>query len=136
MVEVRLARTTEFDTIVAIGKQSPFTRDVGLALHRGGQAAVALDADTIVGFAVYRPLVRKAGTTLYDIAVRPEARRRGVGALLIGYVWESGMRQPVRLVCDERNVDALSFYDRLGFERIGVRANRRGEKIVDMAWQP
>lgn len=65
------------------------------------------------------------------LAVRPEAAGRGIGTALLNDVATETFRARrwLYLSCDATNTDALGFYRRLGFKRVGrlpdlVRAGR------------
>lgn len=85
-------------------------------------AWVAEDEGGIAGFLVARPLVQE--TEILNLAVRPDARRRGVGTALLaeGINW-SRSRKAERLLLEVRvsNVVALKFYERHGFRALGRR---------------
>lgn len=92
----------------------------------GGDMAgwVAEDDDGIAGFLVARTLGRE--TEILNIAVRPDARRRGVGSNLLteAVVWSTGLRaETVLLEVRESNTLATRFYERHGFR---VAGRRRG----------
>ena len=68
--------------------------------------------------------------------VRPEARRRGVGALLleacIGEARHAGLEM-LTLTVTAENEPAIRLYEQFGFEREGLRKDhyRRGDEYVD-----
>ena len=82
---------------------------------------VALDADRVIGFLVFRRPVPDE-LEILNLAVDPASRRRGVGAELVrqslaehrGYVF---------LEVRSRNSVAEAFYRDLGFEEAGRRAD-------------
>lgn len=92
----------------------------------GGDMAgwVAEEDDGIAGFLVARTLGREA--EILNIAVRPDARRRGVGSNLLveAVVWSTDLRaERVLLEVRESNTSAIGFYERQGFR---VAGRRRG----------
>jgi GNAT superfamily N-acetyltransferase len=60
---------------------------------------------------------------LLDIALLPEFRNRGVGALLVRRLADEARRAglPLRHMVFQLNEDALRFYGRLGFARLELR---------------
>ncbi|MDJ0270066.1 MAG: ribosomal protein S18-alanine N-acetyltransferase [Aigarchaeota archaeon] len=80
---------------------------------------VAEDSGRVVGYAVAR--VEERNALLLSIAVHPQHRRRGVGALLL--------RSIIRQLPEEveyldlqvavSNSAAISFYEKHGFEKVG-----------------
>lgn len=85
---------------------------------------VAEEDDGIAGFLVARTLGREA--EILNIAVRPDARRRGVGSNLLveAVVWSTDLRaERVLLEVRESNTSAIGFYERQGFR---VAGRRRG----------
>jgi ribosomal-protein-alanine N-acetyltransferase len=93
------------------------------------------DIDGVVaGFAMARAIVDEAELLL--LAVRPAARRRGVGsALLRAVIGEARERGAARLHLEVRaGNDAVSLYGRCGFEKIGERRDYyrgKGGKLFD-----
>ncbi len=83
----------------------------------------ALDRE-ILGFAIARTL-RTRGKAVFHIItidVAPTARRRGVGTLLMDWMAAKGRDlhlQALRLEVAVDNLDALGFYERLGFSQVG-----------------
>ncbi len=69
-----------------------------------------------------------------SIAVRPSARRRGVGSFLLRELMEKGGELGVRkifLEVRESNEPAQSLYEAAGFLRVGVRKNFYDEPVED-----
>ena len=88
----------------------------------GGFALVA-DADgRLAGFILCRLIAGEA--EVLTLAVRPDARRRGVGAALLGEALGlaglSGDSMFLEVAAD--NAGAIALYERAGFERVGRRA--------------
>lgn len=90
----------------------------------GSDVAKALyDADhTPIGFYRYAPwprdAVQSATVHLFDIAVDPQLRRRGVGSALIGDLIADCRRGRYRWIVsrtDRRNTVAIEFHKRYGF---------------------
>lgn len=68
------------------------------------------------------------------IAVRPSARRQGVAGKILSYIEKSCKeRGSERLLLEvrERNVPAIAFYRKYGFEKDGIRKNFYTDPIED-----
>jgi len=90
----------------------------------------ALEAEALVGFVTLQP----ASGELDQIAVAPDAARRGVGALLMA---EARRLAPGRitLTVNQDNPVALRFYEREGFVVTGEGVNgMSGLKTLRMEW--
>jgi phosphinothricin acetyltransferase len=94
----------------------------------GLPALVALDARGVVrGFAWARPWRERAGyrgTVEDSIYVAREARRQGVGRLLLGRLVQActalGCRAMIAVVGDARNRASIRLHESLGFEVCGL----------------
>lgn len=81
---------------------------------RGDSLAVALDGERACGFLL--GLHASPGELVIDLlAVSPQARRRGVGAALVDYVWERHAPSRMRVGTQLANVSSLRFYQEQGF---------------------
>jgi ribosomal-protein-alanine N-acetyltransferase len=94
---------------------------------------------TVAGFAVLR-LYENAGE-VYNLAVRQDARRRGLGRLVLTRAMElaeaAGMTE-CTLEARASNAPALALYRALGFAPVGVRKNyydRPTEDGILMLWK-
>lgn len=67
---------------------------------------------------------RKGSTTLYNIAVSQDQKRKGYGKLLISY-----LKTPIELKTDEANQESNEFYKRLGFICIGSKLTKSGKSV-------
>jgi ribosomal-protein-alanine N-acetyltransferase len=97
---------------------------------------VARSQRRALGFALARSVADEAELLL--IAVRPDGQRRGAGRALIAKVVEHYSLQGVKKLHLEVRTDnpALAFYDRLGFEQVGLRRNyyrRSNGELTDAA---
>jgi ribosomal-protein-alanine N-acetyltransferase len=111
----------------------PSVRD--LMAGPGTRALIAADGDTPVGFLLARVVVDEA--EILSVGVRPAARGRGVAHALfdafLPMAQAAGARS-VFLEVGQDNPAALTLYDRLGFERVGLRRDyytRRDGARVD-----
>ena len=83
---------------------------------------VAADADKVVGFAEMRNVAGEA--QIYDIAVDPEERGRGIGEALLGHLIDKAEEDRcsvVNLEVRAANTAALGLYNKLGFREVGRR---------------
>jgi len=92
--------------------------------------------DEIGGFLLARlsPIEHDTGTIeIMNIAVLAESRRKGVGRLLLDHlVILSGYRSgTIQLEVRARNRDAIEFYERVGFDTVGLRRNYYANPIDD-----
>lgn len=78
-----------------------------------------------LGFAHY--LARLDGVrVLYELAVRPDARRQGIGTALL-----AAIGRPMVLKTDVGNLAANSFYLALGFHLTGIHPSRDGRRLLN-----
>lgn len=83
---------------------------------------VAEVSDDVAGFLVARRVA--TDIEILNLAVRPELRRRGVGALLLRSTLDWGRSlhaEKVLLEVRSSNLGALKFYERFGFQASGRR---------------
>jgi GNAT superfamily N-acetyltransferase len=124
-VAVRAATAADLDAVLAIDTEAfgedPAVERPWLAPHLGA-AAVTTALATLggepagTGYAVATD--GRAGPALYlaGVAVRADARRRGVGAALSSWLLETGLRGGARLAhLHADSDDAARVYARLGF---------------------
>jgi len=100
-----------------------------VAVDSGGSSGAGI----LVGFA----LLRLAGdeAELFDVGVRPEARRRGIGRALLDRILETAKQRGVvaaHLEVRRDNEAARASYAAVGFEEVGVRHRyyRDGEDAI------
>ena len=94
---------------------APMTADYAQAV-RDGQAWAALEDGQIVGLAI---IIAQPGYLLLDnVAVRPAAQGRGIGARLLALAEEQarglGLRE-IRLYTNEAMTENLAYYPRHGY---------------------
>jgi ribosomal-protein-alanine N-acetyltransferase len=58
---------------------------------------------------------------IINIVVNPNFRNIGIGNKLIDYVWNKYKKVPLNIEVSINNINALRFYEKLGFIKIGVR---------------
>jgi ribosomal-protein-alanine N-acetyltransferase len=126
-LNIRPVETRDIDTILAIQSACP---DIAqwtagdYARVAGGHMAgwVAEEESEVTGFLVARRVV--GDIEILNFAVRPEARRRGIGASLLreALAWGGSFRaRQAHLEVRASNVAALHFYERHGFVVTGRR---------------
>jgi aminoglycoside 3-N-acetyltransferase I len=93
----------------------------------GFWAIVALDGDEVVGCVTAHalPMTREQASELfiYDIAVRPDRQRRGVGRSLVGHLRRAAAAEEIGAVfvaADREDDHAIDFYRALGGEESPV----------------
>ncbi|MBP7243107.1 GNAT family N-acetyltransferase [Amaricoccus sp.] len=107
-----------------IGREPAPMRADFAALIDAGEVHVATDADgRLQGFVVFRAM--EAGYVLLEsVAVLPGAAGRGVGRALILFCEDAARRGgagAVRLYANEKMVENLALYPRLGYAETGRR---------------
>ena len=94
---------------------------VGASLRRHDSlAVVARDGVQVAGFGIMR--YRDDDAHLDLLAVRPDARRRGLGRRLIEWLEKPALVAGITevwLEVRERNLAARAFYERLGYREVG-----------------
>jgi ribosomal protein S18 acetylase RimI-like enzyme len=102
-------------------KPAPMVADFAVQID-AGHVHVASDGDTFQGFIVFFP--KGDHILLENVAVLPSAAGRGIGRSLIGFCEEEARRRgfaTVRLYTNEKMVENLSFYPRLGYAEVARR---------------
>ena len=98
--------------------------------------AVALSGDERAGYGEIRMVAGEA--QIYNIAVAPELRRRGIGEALLRHLIDVSREKGCSVVTLEvraGNEDAMELYHKLGFHEVGRRRGyyaRGGEDAVLM----
>ena len=101
----------------------------------GARAMIAREGETPIGFLLARVVADEA--EILSIGVRPAARRQGVArALFKAFLPLAGAAgaKSVFLEVGQDNPPALSLYESLDFERVGLRRDyytRRGGERID-----
>lgn len=85
---------------------------------------VAVEDSTVLGYIGSQTVLD--GTDIMNIAVAPEARRQGIGEMLlyalIGILKGRGVRF-LMLEVRQSNAPAIALYEKLGFAEVGIRPN-------------
>ncbi|MGH7323165.1 MAG: ribosomal protein S18-alanine N-acetyltransferase, partial [Candidatus Rokuibacteriota bacterium] len=90
--------------------------------NRVARCYVVRDDGRLVGYICVWEVADEIHVT--NIAVRPDARRRGIGRMLLGTVLDDARKRALRLVVLEvrpSNVEALALYESFGFQVVGRR---------------
>jgi [ribosomal protein S18]-alanine N-acetyltransferase len=134
---LRVMRPADLPDVLHIERRSfsiPWQEATFRGLLRRHSAAlfVAEDAGLLVGYAVL--WFAADGAELGDLAVHPEARRRGLGRwILEGTLREARLRGAAHVFLEVRegNADARRMYEKSGFETVGVRPSYYTEPVED-----
>jgi [ribosomal protein S18]-alanine N-acetyltransferase len=136
-LNTRPVESRDIESILAIQSCSPEVAQWTLwdydRLVNGEMAGwVAAQADQVLGFIVAR---RVGGDIeILNFAVRPDARRQGVGASLlrIALAWGAELRaEKALLEVRASNVAALRFYEHRGFQVAGRRSRYYVSPVED-----
>lgn len=104
----------------------------GLLRRHTAALFVAEDAGQLIGYAVLWFAADEA--ELGDLAVHPEARRRGLGRwILEGALREARLRGATHVFLEvrEANAGARRMYEKAGFETVGVRPSYYTHPVED-----
>lgn len=130
---VHLADSTDLKAVKAIAdacrNELGFVRRAALeeALPEGRLIVAKKREDqSVLGFVHFR-CTRQRYTTIYEIAVHPNWRGKGVGRALINAVVEEAQKQKMRALRLKCPIDlpANGFYSHLGFARITIEEGKR-----------
>lgn len=84
------------------------------------RCTVAVEGDRIIGFLAFEQVMDEG--SIIEVAVHPDCRRKGIARSMITAAIQSAEGlNTVFLEVRESNIPAVSLYESLGFERIGVR---------------
>ncbi|HEV8321782.1 MAG TPA: ribosomal protein S18-alanine N-acetyltransferase [Myxococcota bacterium] len=126
---IRPARPEDLDAVVAIERRSyrapwsreAFERDLRKPLS-ALEVVVAGDPERVVAYVSYWVVVDELH--ILNLAVDPEARRRGHATALLDHVLSLARAKSLaHLLLEVRptNAPAVALYRRFGFEEVGVR---------------
>ncbi len=85
--------------------------------------AISVKTGEVVGFgSLRRDGVGNIGAYVRLFAVKDKYRGRGVGRQLMDFIWQIAVQTSPNLflICSENNREALAFYEKMGFARVGV----------------
>jgi ribosomal-protein-alanine N-acetyltransferase len=127
-LNIESMQSQDLDEVMAIERASfsmPWSRGAfvhELEQNRAARCYVVRDAARVVGYLCLWQVVDEMHIT--NVAVHPEARRRGIGRLLLGSILEEARQRAMRLVVLEvrpSNVEARALYESFGFRVVGRR---------------
>jgi ribosomal-protein-alanine N-acetyltransferase len=127
-IHLRRIDPRDLDAVIEIERASyptPWSRAMFTSeLGKPGSLALGayLESGELVGYAVVSRYVD--AWHVMNVAVAPAFRRRGIGAVLLERLFEITAEDPRRghtLEVRVSNVEAIRLYERLGFERRGIR---------------
>lgn len=75
------------------------------------------------GFMRYGYSKKYSAYVLYEIAVVPDTKQKGVGRLLYNH-----LPKPLMLKCNQYNEIGNKFYEAMGMTKVGVDQNKKGLK--------
>lgn len=137
MPDVRLATTEEERADALAVRRDVFVEEQGVPEDlegEGDDAAdhfVAYDDGDAVGAARLRP-VGDATAKMERVAVLPDRRGEGIGEQLVSAVEATARFQNVETVVLHAQLPVASFYDALGYERVGEEFEEAGIPHVKM----
>lgn len=138
-IKIRPAKFKEHDKILAIAKQSKYTRDFGNHMFSGeemyakGWIRVAVLGRKIVGFYCCRHKVREPQTKLYFLTVDKDHLRHGIACELMLDLEEQTPHCWIALDCCKDN-DACQFYEWMGYERTGDALDGKAYRF-EKSWE-
>jgi [ribosomal protein S18]-alanine N-acetyltransferase len=118
-VIIRAATEQDLPAIARIQSAAPEASQWDPGDYLALDCRVAVHEGSVAGFVVARP-VAEAEWEILNLAVAPDARRRGIGRQLLGDILACH-RGEFFLEVRESNATARSFYERLGFQMVTKR---------------
>ncbi len=89
-----------------------------------GYAAIGENDGTVLAYGGMLTVLDEGQIT--NIATHPEYRRRGLGEAVVRALIEYGEQNGINVISlevRESNVGAIALYEKLGFEKVGIRKN-------------
>jgi ribosomal-protein-alanine N-acetyltransferase len=131
---IELARENDVAEIMALERAAfspPWTEGAVLRELDSGDAffAVAKEGGALLGFVILRYMADEA--ELFQIAVRADARRRGIGDKLLRAAAEKACGRAICLEVRASNRAAVALYEKNGFTVCGRRRGYYGAPIED-----
>ena len=95
-----------------------FNSNVEIA-KQSGLFFTKFDGDTLIGFMLCRLLKRSGVISIDKIAIHQDYRRKGLGKGLLNELLQYNL--PIKLDVATNNGDAIRFYERFGFRKVGEK---------------
>ena len=125
---IRPLAMVDLDTVMDIESQAydfPWTQGIFRDCLRVGYCCWCYENDGLIqGYGVMS--VAAGESHILNITVRPESQRQGIGGKLMKHFLQLARRHDADTVMLEvrpSNVSAISLYEKMGFNEIGVRRN-------------
>jgi GNAT superfamily N-acetyltransferase len=139
--EFRSARSEEVGVLIELQRRTamvsiyreqilahPDAIEIPVPAIVAGHVRVALIAGRILGFSMVLPLAEGLGE-LDGLFVEPEFARRGLGRALLADAFSIARKQGIRRIEVTANLQAVGFYERIGFATDGPVATRFGPAL-------
>lgn len=127
----RILSENDLDSVLELERESfstPWTREQYSLLLKAGACSLfgVEEAGAVVAYASVSMIKAAGELEIYNIAVRSDKRRQGLGKELLSAIIRAaeglGIKRAV-LEVRESNVAAVALYEALGFQGIGKRRN-------------
>ncbi len=125
---IRPLSMADLDTVMDIESQAydfPWTQGIFRDCLRVGYCCWCYENDGLIqGYGVMS--VAAGESHILNITVRPESQRQGIGSKLMKHFLQLARRHNADIAMLEvrpSNVSAISLYEKMGFNEIGVRRN-------------
>ena len=125
---IRPLSMVDLDTVMDIESHAydfPWTQGIFRDCLRVGYCCWCYENDGLIqGYGVMS--VAAGESHILNLSVRPESQRQGIGSKLMKHFLQLARRHDVDIVMLEvrpSNVSAISLYEKMGFNEIGVRRN-------------
>ncbi len=106
----------------------PDAIEIPVAAVASGHARVAMLAERMVGFSIVLPLAERLAE-LDGLFVEPEFKRRGLGRALLQDAFSMARARGVRRIEVTSNLEAVGFYEKIGFVADGPAPTRFGPAL-------
>jgi GNAT superfamily N-acetyltransferase len=111
-------------------KPAPMVADFAAQIAAGHVYVATDDQDALQGFIVF--CAEEGHILLENVAVLPRAAGRGIGRTLIGFCENAARRRgmnAVRLYTNEKMIDNLSIYPKLGYVEVAHRTENGFNRV-------
>ena len=138
-IRIRRARSRDIDPVLAIEEEQfshPWKKKffTGELTHNISFFYVAEDTDSseVAGYIIF--WIIEETLELHDIAVKGAYKKRGIGAQLMRFMFETARARGVEemfLEVRKSNREAITFYERFDFKLIGERKDYYADPVED-----